>query len=44
VLTGAQKWLREPASEKASVLRCWPAAMALRVASSPNFSITATAL
>ena len=28
--SGAQKWLREPASEKARVVRCRPAPMALR--------------
>ena len=27
MLTGAQKWLREPASENASVVRCSPAAI-----------------
>ena len=41
VLTGAQKWLREPASENASVLRWRPAAMSLRIASGPCASITA---
>jgi hypothetical protein len=30
VLVGAQNWLRELASEKASVLRCLPAAACLR--------------
>ncbi len=44
VPTGAQKWLREPASDHASVERCRPAATSRRSASAPNFSITAVAL
>jgi hypothetical protein len=41
VLVGAQKLLREPASENASVLRCLPATMSRRTDSGPYFSITA---
>ena len=40
VPTGAQKWLREPVSDQASVVRWRPAAMSRRTASLPNFSST----
>ena len=39
--SGAQKWLREPASENASVERWRPAAISRRTASEPNCSRTA---
>ena len=41
VLTGAQKWLREPASLNASVLRCAPLAAACRTSRGPSASSTA---
>ena len=41
--SGAQKWLREPDSENASVERCSPAAMARRTSSGPCASMTAVA-
>jgi hypothetical protein len=41
VLTGAQKWLREPASEKARVVMWRPAAIASRTSRGPCASITA---
>ncbi|MCG3162734.1 MAG: hypothetical protein JMDDDDMK_04053 [Acidobacteria bacterium] len=41
VLIGAQNWLREPLSEKASVVRCSPRAIASRVSRGPNASMTA---
>ena len=40
---GAQNWLREPVSEKASVEKWVPAAMARRVSSGPCASIAAVA-
>jgi hypothetical protein len=43
VLCEAQNWLREPGSENASVVRCLPAAIALRTSSGPCASITAVA-
>src|SRR5215475_9861481 len=41
VLIGAQNWLREPLSEKASVVTCSPRATASRASREPNASITA---
>src|SRR5262247_2386785 len=41
VLNGAQKWLREPLSEKASVVTCSPRANASRTFRWPNASMTA---
>ena len=43
VPTGAQKWLRLPTSENASVDRCSPAAMARRAGSVPWASTAAVA-
>jgi hypothetical protein len=43
VPVGAQKWLRESASENASVLRCFPRAIAWRTAALSDVSMTATA-
>jgi hypothetical protein len=39
--TGAQKWLRDPDSENASVVRWRPAAISFRTDAGPSFSITA---
>ncbi len=39
--TGAQKWLRDPASENARVVRWRPAAISFRTDIGPSFSITA---
>lgn len=41
VPTGAQKWLRVPISDQASVVTCRPAAMAWRTSGAPYFSINA---
>src|SRR6266567_9193768 len=43
VLTGAQKWLRDPASEKARVATARPSAIASRTVRGPWASITAAA-
>ena len=43
VPSGAQKWLRDPVSENASVDRCVPEAIARRISSEPCCSMTAVA-
>jgi hypothetical protein len=43
VPSAAQNWLRDPGSLNASVVRCVPAAIALRVSTGPCASITAVA-
>src|SRR5262249_56234918 len=40
-LIGAQNWLRDPLSEKASVVTCSPRATASRASRGPKVSITA---